>query len=58
MNVLARNITEYITNVCYDLTVKQKLAKSKPSERMGRKAVGSKVFKPRQPDSRSFNQLF
>jgi outer membrane protein assembly factor BamA len=58
MNVLVQNTTEYITGACYDLTTKQKLAKSKPSKRLGRKAVGSKVFKPRQPDSRSFNQLF
>jgi hypothetical protein len=51
MNMLAQNITEYITDACYDLTTKQKLAKSKPSKRLGCKAVGAKVFKLRQPDS-------
>ena len=34
MNVVARNVTENITDACYDLTVKQKLAKSKPSKRV------------------------
>ena len=49
MNVIVRNITEYITGACYDLTIKQKLAKSKPSKRMGRKAKGprsERVWKP------------
>ncbi len=57
MNVLARNITEYITDACYDLTVKQKLANRKPSERM-RKVEGPEVVKPRQPDYRSLKELF
>lgn len=58
MNMIVRNITKHITGACYDWAIKQRHAKSKPSERMGHRVEGPKVFKPRQPDHSGFNQPF
>ena len=43
MNAITQNVTGYVTGGCYDKSVKRKLDKGKPLERVGRKAMGSKT---------------
>ena len=58
MNVLTQNVTGFVTAACYDVAIKQRRAKSKPSERMGHRVEGPKVFKLWQSDYWSFQQPF
>ena len=58
MNVNLQNITGFATAACYDVAIKQRRAKSKPSERMGHRVEGPKVFKLWQSDYWSFQQPF
>lgn len=44
MNMFLQNITKFVTSVCYDVAIKQKLTNSKPHETAERKVVGFKVF--------------
>ena len=52
MKVDTQNVTEYITGACYDGTIKQKPANSKPSKRMGRKVKGPKVLNHGSPTAK------